>query len=102
MQDLERIIESLGAFLGLGSMVGAAIFWYRDKVRKDYARQRDWEHLKRHYDQLAQEFERLIAEQDRRFDLVDLELREIKGLTTNCLINQGDAHRLGENYGESL
>ena len=92
MFNLEDIIESLGSFLGLGSMVAAVVFWYRDRVRNEYARQRDWEHLKRYYDQLAQEYARLASEQDRRFDAVDLELREIKGLATNCLVNQSDTH----------
>ena len=90
MFNLENIIESIGSIMGIGGAVFGTIFWYRDLVRKEYARQRDWEHLKRYYDQLAQEFERLVGDQDRRFDAVDLELREIKGLTTNCLINQSD------------
>lgn len=47
---------------------------------KEYAAQRDFNHLQNDYKQLNQNVEFFIKEQDTRFDRLDLSLTEIKAL----------------------
>lgn len=84
-------IETIAALIGIFTFVGGLIAWYRGAVQKEYASQRDWEHVKNNQKQLIEnlnfifkeieeKFDRLIDEQDVRFDKIDSQLIEIKSM----------------------
>lgn len=60
--------------------------WYGGAVRKTYAAQRDYEHLKNSYSQLSDNLSSLSREVDSRFDQAILEMKELKGLVTAVLV----------------
>jgi len=68
----------LGAFLGLIGSISAGFFWYKAKIEKEYASQRDWNHLKNNYAQMVENIQELTEEHDQRFDRLDLTLTEMK------------------------
>ena len=70
--NFEQLIAILGSLLGLMGSVAAGITWYRSAVRKEYAAQRDFNHLKNNYDSLSLIVSNIIKEQDDRFDRIDL------------------------------
>lgn len=84
-------LETIAALIGIITFIGGVIAWYRVAIQKEYARQRDWEHIKNNQKQLVeninfifkeidQNFERVFQEQDSRFDKVDIQLIEIKSM----------------------
>lgn len=84
-------IETAAALIGVITFVGGLIAWYKGAVQKEYASQRDWEHVKVNQKQLVenlnfifkeidQRFDKIIDDQDKRFDKVDSQLIEIKSM----------------------
>lgn len=81
----------LGSILGITTSLLGGIAFYRGSVIKGYAAQRDYEHLKKKYESLAEafkfqtdvfedEFKRTNQINDNRFDRIDKDLTEIKAL----------------------
>ena len=54
------------------------IFWYRGMIRKSYAAERDFGHLKRHYEGLALGQEAMLKELDTRCDAIERQLIRIE------------------------
>lgn len=74
------LISILSLALGLSSAAIGVTFWYRSIVRKSYAAERDFGHLKRHYESLSQGQAELAREFDTRLDSLERQLIRIEGL----------------------
>ncbi len=74
MIGFENTIVLLSLCLGLIGSLASGVFWYRGSVRKEYAAQRDFNHLKNNYHQLAETLADFVEQNDTRFDRVDLAL----------------------------
>ena len=72
--NFEQAIAILGALLGLVGSIATGVTWYRSAIRKEYAAQRDFNHLKNNYESLSLVVSNIIKEQDERFDKIDLSL----------------------------
>lgn len=59
--------------------------WYSGAIQKRYAAQRDYEHLKKNYEQLSANLDRLVRDQTEGMYEITLELKEVKGLTNLVL-----------------
>ena len=70
--NFEQAIAILGALLGLVGSIATGVTWYRSAIRKEYAAQRDFNHLKNNYDSLSLIASNIIKEQDDRFDRIDI------------------------------
>ena len=64
--------------IGVITFIGGLLAWYRGAVEKRYAAERDFNHLKRNYEQLANSLGSLMKDEEDRFDELRLELRELK------------------------
>lgn len=68
--DLQHIAILFGALVSLCSLITGvvgAFAWYSSKVKKEYAAERDFNHLKKSYDQLAVNVEQLWRLMDDNF-----------------------------------
>ena len=72
--NFEQAIAILGALLGLMGSIATGVTWYRSAIRKEYAAQRDFNHLKNNYESLSLVVSNIIKEHDERFDKIDLSL----------------------------
>lgn len=77
---MKTTLEVLVLIVSLSSFFSGVIMWYSGRVQKSYAAQRDFEHLRRNYAQLAENQAAILKEFDKRCDAVDLALIEVKGL----------------------
>lgn len=102
-------LETIAALIGIVTLIGGAIAWDRGAIQKEYASQRDWEHIKNNQKQLVenlnfifkeieQNFEKVIDEQDSRFDKVDCQLIEIKSMFYASLGLKKKRNENGEDY----
>ena len=64
--------------MGVASFAGGLISLYGAVVRKRYAAERDFSHLKRNYESLSANVASLSRFQDERFDDLDKALIEIR------------------------
>lgn len=74
MDSLDEILEMGLVIISLFTGVSGAFVWYRSSIIKGYAAQRDFEHLKRNYQQLAASTDNLYRFAD---DTKDELLREL-------------------------
>jgi len=65
--SISTIFGILVALTSLIAGVGGAIAWYGASVRKQYAAERDFNHLKRQYESLAMNIEQLWRLMDEKF-----------------------------------
>ena len=68
--DLQHIAILFGVLVSACSLITGivgAIAWYSSKVKKEYAAERDFKHLKRNYEQLAVNVENLWRLMDDSF-----------------------------------
>ncbi len=77
---MKPTLELILMFVSLASFLSGLIMWYGGKVQKSYAAQRDFEHLKRNYSQLAENQAAIMREFDKRCDQIDMALLETKGM----------------------
>lgn len=56
--------EWLAFGMGLSSFIGGGILWYRGAIEKQYAAQRDFQHLRRNQEQLKQATEIISDEME--------------------------------------
>lgn len=77
---LEVWIALAGFLLGLWTTLNAAVTWYGESVRKQYAVERDFNHLKTNYKQLAENMATIDKSVDSFKDMVMKELTEIKSM----------------------
>lgn len=66
-------LETAAALIGIVTFIGGLIAWYRGAVQKEYASQRDWEHVKNNQKQLVENLNFIFKEIDERFDKIDKE-----------------------------
>ena len=88
-------LNLLSVGLGLASFLGGLLLWYRGAVEKQYAAQRDFGHLKRHYEQMGQNLVTLTREFDRRFDDLEADIKDVKSFL-NVLITRGSDDSISE------
>lgn len=67
MEQIAVIVGLVVSLLSLFTGVAGAIAWYQGKVRKEYASERDFGHLKNNYAQLSQNVEQLWRLMDHTF-----------------------------------
>lgn len=73
-------LETLISLMSIATFLGGAIAWYSAKIQKGYAAKRDFEHLKRNFEQLSSAQGLIMKELDTRFDSLQLHMIEIKSL----------------------
>lgn len=84
-------LETAAALIGILTFVGGLIAWYKGTVQKEYASQRDWEHVKNNQKQLVEnlnfifkeideKLDKIIEEHDKRFDRIDGQQIETKSM----------------------
>lgn len=74
-----------GDLIALGSLALATIttvigglLWYANAEKKKYAAERDFAHIRRNQEQMQLGLNTLLQELDRRFDVVERDILEIK------------------------
>lgn len=83
-------LETAAALIGIFTFIGGLIAWYKGAVQREYASQRDWEHVKNSqrqlvenlnfiFKELEEKIDELRKEHDNRFDKIDNQCIEIKG-----------------------
>ena len=78
MNDLSLLLGIVLGMMSLFTGVFGAIAWYRANVRKAYAAERDFNHLKNNYRQLAESMNNLYRFSDDAKDEVMRELTYIR------------------------
>jgi hypothetical protein len=79
-------LEIVTGLISIVTFFGGVVMWYSGAIKKTYAAQRDYEHLKNSYKQLANNQDNILKEFDTRFDQIILEMKELKGLITAVLV----------------
>lgn len=82
------MVEYIGITIGILTFIGGLLAWYKGAVEKDYASKRDWGHVKNSQQQLSQNVGFLFKDMDARFDRVDAQLLELKGMFYASLSRQ--------------
>lgn len=77
---MKPTIELIAISISICTFLAGGFAWYSATVVKRYAAQRDFEHLRRNYAQLAENQKTIMSEFDKRCDQIDLALIETKGL----------------------
>lgn len=85
-KQASEILQFVLLCLSIGSVIVAVISWYSASVQKRYASQRDFEHLKRNYQQLSEGLTELTKEVDKRFDENTLDMRDLKNVANAILL----------------
>lgn len=70
--------ENITLLMGIGSFVGSLFVLYGAAVKKQYASERDFNHLKRNYENLNVNVGALSDLIDRRLDGIELTLTKIE------------------------
>lgn len=76
------LIALFGLVTAILTSVLGAVFWYVNSEKRKYGLERDFAHLKKHYEQINQNLDLIFKEMDHRFD--DLEKNLIK---INSILN---------------
>ena len=83
MTDVKLMISAIAGAIGIVSTTFSGVLWFKSTVRKRYAAERDFNHLKRNYEQLSQNVAHMKDLQDEKLDRIFFELvlmRETLGL----------------------
>ena len=75
---MDNAATAIALIISIASFLGGLIMWYRGSVEKRYAAERDFNHLKRNYEQLAASLATLMQAEDERFDEIRLRLNNIE------------------------
>lgn len=75
---MDNAATAIALIISICSFFGGLIMWYRGSVEKRYAAERDFNHLKRNYEQLAASLASLMQMEDERFDELRLRLNNIE------------------------
>lgn len=81
-----ELLQFILLIMSVGSALFAVVTWYSASVQKRYASQRDFEHLKRNYQQLSENHAQTSKEMDARFDQMTLDLRDIKNILNVIMV----------------
>ncbi|MEO1444791.1 MAG: hypothetical protein AAFV46_00885 [Cyanobacteria bacterium J06635_11] len=86
---MDKLLEHIPLAMGLFSFIGGVIAWYGATVKKQYAAERDFGHLKKSYESLAHNIGSMDRLFDQRFDELQRENLELKTLLQGILIRLG-------------
>lgn len=85
--------EAIAMVISLISFVSGGIAWYSSAVRKSYAAERDFQHLRRNQEQLSsgiaeclKEFEHKFQLTKKELDEIEVQLIEVKGVLNVLLV----------------
>jgi hypothetical protein len=67
-----------GLMLATVTTVLGGVVWFANAEKKRYAAERDFAHIRRNQEQIQQGLNGLLSEFDRRFDMVERDILEIK------------------------
>lgn len=81
--NLNDSIAILGTILAILTTLTSGIFWYVNSEKKRYGLERDFAHMRRNYEQISQHLGVILTELDRRCDVIDKTLIEIKSNLKN-------------------
>ena len=76
--DINALISLFSFMLALFTTASGAILWYVNSEKKKYAAERDFAHLKRNQEAISQSVAALLEEFDRRQDVLERDILEIK------------------------
>lgn len=76
--NINNLIALFGSILAVFTTFASAVLWYVNAEKRKYGLERDFNHMKRNYEQMAQSLNVIITELDHRFDAVDRSIIEIK------------------------
>lgn len=71
-------IALISFLIGLGTTLAGIVAWYTSTVKKKYAAEREFGHIRRNLEQQQAGLNDLVQEVDRRFDSLDKQMLEIK------------------------
>lgn len=99
---ISQISSLVGLLMGVCSFVAGIILWYRGSIEKSYAAQRDFGHLKRNQEQIAQgigqnaeELEALSNDVSQLLAEVREIGREVDNLSRSFVEHKGYVQALG-------
>ena len=84
--------EHVPLIMGIISFLGGAATWYGASVKKNYAAERDFNHLRRNYENLANNIAALDKMLDDRLDRGEIQLAEMKALQQAILAQLGSGN----------
>jgi hypothetical protein len=92
---MQFILEHASLAIGVFTSIIGVTAWYSAYVRRQYAAERDFQHLKRNYEGLRDAVVKLTADQDERFDKIDLAQIQIQSILQSLW------HQYGRGGGDS-
>lgn len=70
--------EHIPLIMGVISFAGGAVAWYSAAIKKSYASERDFNHLKRNYESMTANISALSDLLDQRLDTIALMMAKIE------------------------
>lgn len=80
-----ELLQFVVLCISVGTTIFVTVSWYSSVIRKQYAAQRDFDHLKRNYQQLSEGQAQIMKEFDTRFDKQVTDMIECKN-TMNVIL----------------
>jgi len=94
---MQNFAEHITLLMGVCTFIGGLIALYGAAVRKQYASERDFNHLKRNYESLSGNIASIDRMIDDRLDKNDMQLVEIKVLILALVaLSEGSASNILE------
>jgi hypothetical protein len=86
-----QVADHIALAMGCLSFLGSLVFWWSTYIRKRYAAERDYAHLKRNYEALSIAVTALDKMLDSRLDRIEGTQIEQKVLLTTLLTSKGSS-----------
>lgn len=90
-----QVLTAVVSVISICTFLGGMMAWYSANVQKRYAAQRDFEHLKRNYQQLAQNQAEILDVLDKRFDSLDRDSDDVRQKLNVIMIKILPEHSTG-------
>ncbi|BAZ66267.1 hypothetical protein ACE1AT_13935 [Pelatocladus sp. BLCC-F211] len=78
MKTATDLIAFGSFFIACITAIAGGIFWYANSEKKKYGLERDFGHIRRNQEQIQTSLNTILGEFDRRFDIVERDILEIK------------------------
>lgn len=85
--------ELLAMAISLVTFIAGGVAWFSSAIRKGYAAERDFQHLKRNQEQLSLGIKQCLDQYDHKFELtkkeldeIEIQLIEVKGVLNLLLV----------------
>ncbi len=85
-------LEYFVLLVGIGGWGFGVLSWWSAAVRKSYAAEQDFRSISQRLKELGDMQKVILHDQDRRFDEIDKDLREIKAFNQASIIQRGDSN----------